>query len=175
MKTHLSAPIAQQQATMLVVIDPSVTAPSALVGGLVREATALVLKPDQDSIAQITTALAQGNYTSLHLVSHGTPGCLYLGSTKLTVEKLSTYKQQLMEWGVAEILIYGCNVAAAPQLLMELQSLTGAKIAASSKKVGAGYWNLEWNLGEVAAPSAFSEQLRQEYQGFFIAGPSFFI
>ena len=169
MTTSLYTKTAQQQTTMLVVVDPRVKDPLSLIQGVKSTATALLLDPEQDSIPQITAALAKGNYTSLHLVSHGSPGCLHLGSTKLTVEKLPSYRQQLMEWGVAEILIYGCNVAAAPQLLMELQSLTGAKIAASTQKVGAGYWDLEWHSGEISPPSAFSDQLRQEYEGQFVA------
>ena len=157
-----------QRTTMLVVIDPAVEAPYQLAGGVQDGAEVLLLDPHQDSIAQITTALTAGSYHSLHLVSHGSPGCLHLGNTDLSSETIVQYKQQLLEWGIAEILIYGCNVAASPELPKQLHSLTGASIAASAQKVGQGNWNLEWQIGEITSDSAFAKELRQEYQGSFI-------
>ena len=158
----------QQQTTMLVVIDPAVTAPHQLASNAQDGAKVLLLDPHQDSITQITIALTAGNYQSLHLVAHGSPGCLHLGKTDLSSETITQYKQQLLEWGIAEILVYGCNVAAAPEFLTQLHSLTGANIAASAQEIGQGNWNLEWQIGEVTANSAFVEELRQEYQGIFI-------
>ena len=157
-----------QRTTKLVVIDPTVEAPRQLAGGVQAEAKVLLLDPHQDSIAQITTELTAGNYHSLHLVSHGSTGCLHLGNTDLSSATIVQCKQQLLEWGVAEILIYGCNVAADPELLKQLHSLTGANIAASAKKVGQGNWTLEWKIGEITADLAFVEGIRREYQGTFI-------
>ena len=107
------------------------------------DAKVLLLDSNQDSIAQITKALAAGNYYSLHLISHGSPGCLHLGTTNLSSETIAQYKQQLLEWRIAEIFIYGCNVAVNPNLLIKLRVLTGANIAASAQEVGQGNWNLE--------------------------------
>ena len=153
---------------MLVVIDPAVEAPHTLASGVRPGAAVLLLDPNSDSIGQITAALAEGNYTSLHLVSHGSPGCLHLGKTTLSLENIPQYRQQLLEGGVAEILVYGCNVAASPALLMQLKSLTGANIAASARQVGRGNWTLEWQTGEITADTAFEVQLRQQYRGVFV-------
>ena len=156
-----------QRATMLVVIDPAVEAPHQLAEGVKDGAEVLLLNPKFNSIAQITKALAAGNYRSLHLVSQGSPGCLHLGNTNLSSETIAQYKQQLLEWGVAEILIYGCNVAANPDLLVKLHILAGASISASAKEVGQGNWILEWQMGEITSGSAFVEELRREYRGTF--------
>ena len=158
----------QQQTTVLVVIDPAVEAPQKLANGVRDGAEVLILDPRQDSIEQITNILTAGNYRSLHLVSHGSPGCLHLGNTDLNFENIAQYKQQLLEWAVSEILIYGCNVAAGTELLTQLHIFTGATIAASTKKVGNGYWNLEFQLGELTSDSVFVERLRQEYRSTFI-------
>ena len=158
----------QKAATMLVVIDSALTAPETLTQGVKNTANALLLNPEVDAIAQITEALAQRNYTSLHLVSHGTPGSLHLGKTKLTVANLREYRQQLLEWGVAEILIYGCEVAKGPILLQQLYNLTGANIAASWYRVGKGNWDLEWQIGEITSESGFTQELRKNYQGEFV-------
>ena len=157
-----------QQTLNLVVIAPNVEATKQLLMGLKANVEALLLDPDRDSIAQITTALATGNYRSLHLVSHGSPGCLHLGNTDLNSATIARYKQQIIEWGIAEIAIYGCNVAVQPELLKQLHALTGANIAASTREVGKGNWTLDWQIGEVAAESAFKQELRREYRGTFV-------
>lgn len=100
-KTATFTTINQQQATMLVVIDSGVEAPQTLAQGVQPGAVTLQLDSNRDAIAQITAALAAGNYSSLHLVSHGSAGSLHLGKTQLTVETLPQYRQQLLEWGVA--------------------------------------------------------------------------
>lgn len=156
-----------QRTIMLVVIDPAFEAPQQLVKGVKADAKVLFLDSDQDSIAQITTALTAGNYDSLHLVSCGSTDCLHLGDTNLNSETIAQYKQQLLEWDIAEILIYSCDVAVNPDLLVKLHVLTGASIAAIAKEASKENWTLEWEIGKISSDSAFSEELRQEYQGTF--------
>ena len=163
-----SRDITQNKTTSLVVIAPNVEAPEQLIAGVKANAKVILLDPNKDSIAQITTALATGNYHRLHLISHGSPGCLHLANTDLNSATIAQYKQQIIEWGIAEIAIYGCNVAAKPELLEQLQALTGANIAASRKEVGSGNWTLEWQLGEVTGESVLETELRQKYRGKFV-------
>ncbi|MEM8641174.1 MAG: DUF4347 domain-containing protein [Cyanobacteria bacterium P01_G01_bin.54] len=139
----LNQSIAALPTTTLVVIDPHVDAPQSLMAGVRPGAAALLLDPSQDGVAQVTAALAEGKYTSLHLVAHGSPGALRLGRGVLSLATLPAYRQQLLEWGVTEILVYGCNVAAEPELLRALHGLTGAAVAASGRPVGRGNWTLE--------------------------------
>ena len=172
----------KHQATMLVVIDPAVEEAESLVRGVRPDAEVLLLDSKKDSIAQITTALAAGKYRILHLVSHGSPACLHLGSTTLTSEKIPQYRQQLLEWGVTEILIYGCNVAtgdAGTEFLSQLHRLTKANIQASSSKVGniakGGNWELDIAIGkcsEYKNPEiAFSLATQNTYSGVFATLP----
>ncbi|MGK7900272.1 MAG: DUF4347 domain-containing protein [Hormoscilla sp.] len=51
---------------------------------------------------------------------------MYLGKTPQDREKLSRYSQQLMEWGVADIGLYPCNVAAEnnSEFMLRLHQLT---------------------------------------------------
>ncbi|MEM8641309.1 MAG: DUF4347 domain-containing protein [Cyanobacteria bacterium P01_G01_bin.54] len=153
--------------TALVVIDPRVPAPQSLLAGLRPGATALLLDPHQDGVVQITAALAQGHYNRLHLVAHGAPGALRLGSSQLSLATLPAYRQSLLEWGVAEIWIYGCNVAAQPEFLQALHQLTGAALAASTETVGQGNWALTWQIGTGQSVSAFTPELEQTYTGTF--------
>ncbi|MGB0562130.1 MAG: DUF4347 domain-containing protein, partial [Spirulinaceae cyanobacterium] len=159
--------LSTQPATALVVIDSHVDTPQSLVAGVRSGVAALLLDPNQDGVAQITAALTTGSYTSLHLVAHGSPGALQLGSGVLSLATLPAYRQQLLEWGVAEVLVYGCNVAAEPELLRALHQLIGAAVAASGRPVGRGNWVLEWQVGAVRSASAFTPELEQAYQGTF--------
>ena len=155
---------------MLLVIDRHVDDIKTLVDGVRTGAKVLVLNSETDSIEQITTALAKETFSSLHLVSHGAPGVLYLGKSPLTLDNLHLYSYQLQEWRVPEILLYGCNVAAGDagsEFIERLHQLTGANIAASATKTGnsalGGDWNLEVQTNQQPVNLAFSESAMAQY------------
>ena len=74
---------------MLVVIDRSIDDIQTLVKGVKLGAEVLILDEQKDSIAQITQALTKEKFTSLHFVSHGAPGVLFLGNSSLTLDNLN--------------------------------------------------------------------------------------
>lgn len=167
--------------TTLVAIAPELLDSERLIAGVRSGVTAIVLQP-KDPIEQITRALnAAAPVSSLHLISHGSPGCLHLGKTRLNLETLEHYLPHFQQWRQAlaenaEILIYGCNVAAkvsdkteSPTLIHRLRQLTGAKIAASTNLTGSstlgGDWNLAYRIGELASPLAFTQETMQTYCG----------
>ena len=49
---------------------------------------------------------------TVHIISHGAPGCLYLGNTQLSLDTLQQYTPQLQQWDIDRLLLYGCHVAA---------------------------------------------------------------
>lgn len=126
-----------QGVTKLVVIDPRIEAPhQQLAKDVPADTKVLLLDLHQDSIAQITRALAEGNYHSLYLISPGSTGCLHLGKTNLSSATIAQYKQQLLEWRIAEIFIYDFDIVANYDLLIILRALTGANILTSPRKMG---------------------------------------
>ncbi|MDY6805264.1 MAG: DUF4347 domain-containing protein [Cyanobacteriota bacterium] len=163
---------------MLVAIAPDVEAVPILEVGAIPGARVLVLDRQRDSIAQITEAIGQSQISSLHLVCHGAPGSLSLGGTTLSLANIQQYRQQLLEWGLPEILLYGCNVAAEPKFLQVLHELTGANIAASTHKVGnaakGGSWELDAFIGEIKSLFAFAPQVMRNYPGVFPFQPDVF-
>ncbi|MBD2039834.1 DUF4347 domain-containing protein [Microcoleus sp. FACHB-672] len=167
-----------QQNISLVIIDSAVENWDTLRAGVVPGTEVVVLAPDQDGIAQISEVLRQyrGQVTTVHIVSHGTPGCLYLGNAQLSLHTLSYYTEELQQWFVPtasvspRLFIYGCQVAAGDagiEFLSKLQALTGANIAASANLTGTpalgGDWNLELTLGESSFTSAFTPELMENY------------
>ena len=153
------------------------------------EVDVLVLDTQADGIEQINEVLKQyknssSSISSIHIVSHGSPGCLYLGNTQLNKATLNRHSEQIKTWSQilqgTDILLYGCNLAqgALGQLfLQQLYQLTGANIAASSHVVGhqdfKGTWNLDTFIGNPRTPVIFSQELQETYQGYFDPEVSF--
>ena len=100
-------------------IDAAVADYQTLLDRVKLGVEAIVIDSHRDGVEQISEVLAnRTNIDSIHLVSHGEPGSLQLGKTRLSVDNLEAYGEQLQQWRRAltidaDILIYGCNVAAA--------------------------------------------------------------
>ncbi|MEO1558613.1 MAG: DUF4347 domain-containing protein, partial [Cyanobacteria bacterium J06632_19] len=60
-------------------IDSGLEAQEQLVSGIFEGIEIVQLEPHRDGIVQITEFLTQysGQFTTVHIVSHGKPGCLY--------------------------------------------------------------------------------------------------
>ena len=164
-----------QVADSIIFIDSTVNDYGSLIKGVNPSAHVVILVPNRDGVAQITTALQKYTYIeAVHIVSHGSPGCLKLGNTKLSLHTLEKYAQELEIWSKtissSSLLLYGCNVAAGDageEFLQKLQQLTQANIAASAKPTGSkalgGDWNLEVTTGAVTSSIAFSATVTENY------------
>lgn len=68
----------------LIFIDAAVDDYESLLSGINSDLSVAILDPDQDGIIQISQTLSQyRDLTSIHIVSHGAPGCLLLGRVDL--------------------------------------------------------------------------------------------
>ncbi|MEO1298258.1 MAG: DUF4347 domain-containing protein [Cyanobacteria bacterium J06636_16] len=104
-------------AVSLLFIDASVKDYQQLLAGLKPGIQAHLLNPNEDGIHQITQILQSSNFPkdlqasptpllphspipphSIHIVSHGSPGCLYLGNTQLSLDTLPHYTKSLQAW-----------------------------------------------------------------------------
>ncbi len=170
----------------LVVIDPSVPNYQQLVQGVAISAHVHVLDADADGVAQITQLLEQlTDIQTLHVVSHGSAGYIYLGNIKLSLDTLDHYSWELQSWFSHSgyptsntLLIYGCSVAASlagTQLISQLHQLTGASIAAATGPIGqellGGTWDLDYVIGQNQVESPFTEDTRQSYEGLLTNAP----
>lgn len=114
---------------------------------------------------------------TLHIVSHGSPGCVYLGNSELSLNTLKQYTPQLKNWLKNRplkptILLYGCQIAAGDageELVNKLHQITGAPIAASNTLTGnqalGGDWEFQVKTSDFEVALAFSEVARQSYPG----------
>src|ERR1044071_9330022 len=147
-----------------------------------RQIEVRMLDPDRDGIEQISQALSE--YTGLdavHFISHGVDGAALLGATWLDQKSLQTMADAVAGWGKslssdADLLFYGCDIAASPvgvAFLQQLSQLTGADVAASSDPTGAselgGDWILESTVGDIETGIAPSKQLQQIWEALLVA------
>ncbi|MFM6896770.1 MAG: DUF4347 domain-containing protein, partial [Microcystis panniformis] len=154
----------------VVFLDAGITDYQTLQAGVIPEVATVILTPNQDGIEQITAFLQQNTQiTTIHLVSHGAPGCLYLGNCQLNLTNIYDYRQQLQNWAkINRILLYGCQVAAGDageEFIEKLHQLTGATVMASATPTGSSRGGGNWEL-EVIVSRAESEQDLNIYLAF---------
>ncbi|MBM4043508.1 MAG: DUF4347 domain-containing protein [Planctomycetes bacterium] len=126
----------------------------------------VVLEAGKDGVQQIADALkGRDELSAVHILSHGAPGSLQLGTAQLDGTTVTQYAGPLALWGSAladdgDLLLYGCDVAAGEagvEFIRDLGHLTKADIAASVDLTGSeaqgGDWSLEYNRGQVEAQS----------------------
>lgn len=136
-----------------------------------------ILDSSVDGIDQISAVLE--NYQGLdaiHLISHGNDEGLLLGNGSLDNSNIDSYSETITGWQSAlneqaDLLIYGCDVAASEQgiaLLDKLNNLTGTDIAASDDLTGntamGGDWEFEYRVGELETSLIFSTQIQSNWQ-----------
>ena len=151
---------------VLLIIDASVADHQSLLADLPANVTVRVIGKDESGLSVIGEELAKGgNFDAIHIVSHGTPGSLTLGSDTIDKNSLSTHSAALQSWAGyltadADILLYGCDIAQGEQgqvFIDELARITSADIAASTNATGnadkGGDWVLEANTGSIEATS----------------------
>ncbi|WP_293132067.1 FG-GAP-like repeat-containing protein [Microcoleus sp. bin38.metabat.b11b12b14.051] len=148
-----------------------------LIDGIIPGIETAILDPNRNAVDQIAETLKGKEYSAIHIISHGAPGHLQLGNTQLNIETLPQYSQQIQQWREsltenAEILLYGCNVAATtdsttdnqkpnhpptthplPNFLTQLHHLTGAKIAANPQSTGNRALGGNWEIQQLIPPS----------------------
>jgi Ca2+-binding RTX toxin-like protein len=165
-----------QEEREIIFIDSTVEDYQSLIAGINPDTKVVILDRMKDGVSQITENLQGGKYKAVHIVSHGSEGSLQLGSKQLNSGNLDTYKSQLQQWANfltddADILLYGCDVAAGKTgvgFVQQLSQLTGADVAASDDLTGSaalgGDWDLEVKTGEIDSPLAFQVGVMEAYQ-----------
>jgi hypothetical protein len=174
----------QNTSSELLIIDSAVEEYETLISqldshfALGKRLDVVVLEAGRDGVEQITDAVTvRNNLSAIHIVSHGSSGLLRLGSTSLNNQSLGSYSGQISQWrdsmtASADILLYGCNLAAdaaGVRLVENLAAITDADVAASIDLTGqvnlGGDWVLEQGVGVIEA-TVFAP----EYSGLLNSG-----
>ncbi|MEG4263701.1 DUF4347 domain-containing protein, partial [Microcoleus sp. POL1_C1] len=162
----------------IIFVDSSVQNYQNLIEGADANAKIVILDNKRSGIEQITQALAsERGIEAVHILSHGSPGSLKLGTDTLNDKEIKTFSTQIKQWGNAltengDIQLYGCDVAAGEtgiKFVKELSELTLADVAASNNITGnaelGGDWNLEVKTGKIQALLPLGPLAMTNYQG----------
>ncbi|MEB3216966.1 MAG: DUF4347 domain-containing protein [Nostocales cyanobacterium 94392] len=146
--------MSENKVPALVVIDTSIkdfhVLEERISQDIMPQAEVMILQPNKQEIDQITYAVQKNfSLSDIHIISRGSPGCLYLGNSSLSAHNFNYYVPQLRKWSVNNILLYGSNVGAeeiGKKFILRLYKTTGAKIStlvnkqATNTKLGVGVW-----------------------------------
>ncbi|MCL1470541.1 FG-GAP-like repeat-containing protein [Argonema antarcticum] len=162
-------------------IDPTVKDYQSLIAGIVPNTEIVLLDPTRDGVEQITQILAdRTEVSSAHIITHGGEASLQLGTAQLSLENLDRYRASLEQWKNAltpdaDILLYGCNVAAGEKgtaFVQSLSQITDADIAASDDLTGSaalgGDWEFEVKTGEIEANIALEAETMASYNSVLL-------
>jgi large repetitive protein len=165
------------QSTEILFVDYRVSDQEVLLSELRENTEVVFLNADSPGIEQIAAALkGRGKVAALHVLSHGAPGSVLIGSDQLNLAALTSSAsgsvKKIGEYiaSDADILFYGCEAGkgrVGRRFVDALAAATGADIAASETLVGAkrlgGNWNLEVSQGEVEINSFISPRAAAHY------------
>ncbi|MBD1824918.1 DUF4347 domain-containing protein [Cyanobacteria bacterium FACHB-DQ100] len=165
----------------LVFIDSSVEHFQSFAQSAIAGTKVVLLDPGSDGVDQISKILAEyRDIASIHILSHGSIGSLALGSATLDLGSISHYRNQLQTWSDAlsadaDLLLYGCNVAADNStLITQLSEITGADVAGSVDITGnlaqGGNWILEAATGAIESTLPFERDRLASYTGVLAEG-----
>ncbi|MCE2659636.1 MAG: DUF4347 domain-containing protein, partial [Rubrivivax sp.] len=166
--------LAETQPLRVIVIDHRVRDVHDLVAGLLQGTPAgerwelLELNAHSDGLQQLSRWLeSRRDVAALHLLAHGEEGALWLGQGRVDAQVLRAQAAVVQTWSDAlrsdaDILLYGCDVAATDlglQFVAQWAALSGADVAASRNTTGqGGDWTLEVQAGVVEAPTLAAPQ-----------------
>ncbi len=149
----------------VVFIDGALENSDSLAKSIASALEVHLLDATSDGLAQVAAILTGRNdLAALHFISHGAPGILALGSTRLDLASLDEHAASLAAIGAAlapggDLLLYGCDIAAGSEgtaFVRALAASTGADVAASSDLTGTmidgGNWRLEVDTGPIESP-----------------------
>ncbi|MCB1801396.1 MAG: DUF4347 domain-containing protein, partial [Gammaproteobacteria bacterium] len=166
----------------LIIVDANVADSeqllSELLAGRDRSSISIhLLDGKRDGVEQVSAILSgYDKLDAVHILSHGSAGEIHLGSTTLSNATIDDYSAQLQRWDAAlgetaDILLYGCEVAADAQgeaLVDAIGRLTGADVAASSDITGnlsaGGDWELEVRSGVIEAQALMVDMSTAQWQ-----------
>ncbi len=142
----LSEEAPSQSLTEIIFIDSAVPDIQQLLDDLSasgRDAEVFVLDADRDGLDQITEILdSRSDIDSIHIVSHAEDSAVKLGSVWLASRTWTAMRDRSPPGNRllsdADILLYGCDLAAAnqPVMLDAVSALSGADVAASNDDTG---------------------------------------
>ncbi|MBK3802197.1 DUF4347 domain-containing protein, partial [Azospirillum brasilense] len=175
----VTAQPAQVQGTVrsVVFVDTSVNDYQTLIKDIAPDAKVVLLDSQQEALGQMANALSgMSGLDSIHVVSHGNEGHLYIAGRAYWADGLANRGQDLQAIGAAlkpggDLLFYACNVGAGQagqEFVQTVHRLTGADVAVSNDQTGSApgqNWTLEVQSGSIEAAIPFALSSMETFSG----------
>ncbi len=180
---HMGNSIVAVAPLELIFLDPTLPQSDLILDDLTKQKSegrnleVVILSSDTNGLDTISNALTgKSNVSSIHIISHGTNEGVQLGDTWLNIDAIAQYKNQLNQWQSsltedADMLIYGCNLAASADgiaLLDALAAETNTDIAASIDSTGhdnlGANWSLEYSNGSIDSDIALTVEAQLSWE-----------
>lgn len=162
----------------LVVLDTNVDGWRELARGLEQDARLILIAPHENGLAKLVEALEeQHELASTHLLGHGEPGRMQLGTATLDTATLEHHPELFARIGQAlrpdgQLLLYGCRLGAGAigtSLIAQLEEALGVDVAASATLVGSkekgGNWGLATRSLVPAMPAPIASEALTRFPG----------
>ncbi|WP_319591162.1 DUF4347 domain-containing protein [uncultured Draconibacterium sp.] len=162
---------AQTNPKNLVFIDKSLSDADFLSDNIDRSSANVIYLDTEnyEGILKMTEVIDEyQDIQSIHIVGHGKPAEIFIGNDSFYGDDIYANRTLFESWKThistgADLMLYGCSIASTPEgkeFVENLSALTGMDVAASTNLTGqesmGGDWNLEYTVGSVETPIAFT-------------------
>lgn len=136
-------PLYNYDTRSIVFINYSIPNCEAIAQQVIIEARVIIIGSEDDGVTEISKILRKSNSQEVYIFASGSPGCIPLGNSELSLSTLTKYSSQLRSWfqnysaiaseeSSPSLGIYGGNFAVGDvgeEFLRKLTQMTGAKIS----------------------------------------------
>jgi VCBS repeat-containing protein len=178
--TSVDEPNKPEKETVLVVLDKGIADFELLLNDIQShfptEYSLLLIDSTTDGWQQLSQYLEnRKGIEEVHLFSHAVSGALQLGTSRVDLDDLLSEETSAI-WQralhqEADILLYGCDLAATPSgatFVSQFALFSGADVAASIDRTGTyvnSNWDLEFTVGQFSSESLFHSSDRLTWEG----------
>lgn len=143
--SNIKKTIDNQDKRAIVFINANFSNCDTLIQQIIPEARVIVINPQAHGIREISQIMNSSYCREMYIIAQGSPGCVYLGNTELSLNTLIQYSSELQNWfnnssasnfDSPGLHLYGCDVAAGDvgeEFMVKLNSMVGATISASAR------------------------------------------
>ncbi|WFU38082.1 VCBS domain-containing protein [Bradyrhizobium sp. CB82] len=142
----------------IVFIDQGVDDLGTLLDGIRSDVEPLLLSSDEPAVRQMARAVrGRKGLQAVHIIAHGQPGEVAFSAGRLSLDTIDRDAGELAVLGGAigqggELLIWSCAVARGERgaaFVSAIADATGAKVAASERRIGAAAHGGSWELAPI--------------------------
>ncbi len=146
---NIKRTVDHQDKRAVVFINANFSNCDTLIQQIIPGVRVIVINPQAHGVREITRIMNSSYCQAMYIIAQGSPGCIYIGHSQLSLNTLIQYSSELQSWfgngfnnaadvnsDVPRLYLYGCNVAAGDvgeEFITKLTSMVGATIAASAR------------------------------------------